>query len=116
MNIFVDREFDGRQSTSAGFAQSIEMPVLLPEEKLEVGLEMQYNSGGEPIGQEGTTKGWAVGPTLAWRPTKKARFDLSPLIGCSDHTPAVQVFAVFSFSFGGPTAGEVENPTSARSH
>ena len=114
MNIFVDREFGGRQSTSAGFAQSVEVPVLLPEEKLEVGLEMQYRSGGEAPGRNGTTKGLAIGPTLAWRPTKNARFDLSPLIGTSDHTPAVQVFAVFSFSFGGPTAGEAENPTSAR--
>src|SRR6266436_3945261 len=41
-NIFVDREFGGGESTSAGFAQSVEVPVLLPEEKLEVGLEMEY--------------------------------------------------------------------------
>src|SRR5438552_17926435 len=116
MNIFVDREFGGRQSASAGFAQSVEVPVLLPEEKLEVGLEMQYRSGGEAPGRNGTLKGLAIGPTLAWRPAKNARFDLSPLIGTSDHTPAVEVFAVFSFSFGGTTAGEVENPTSARSH
>jgi hypothetical protein len=116
MNIFVDREFGGRQSTSAGFAQSIEIPVLLPEEKLEVGLEMQYRSGGETAGFRDTTKGLAIGPTLAWRPTKKVRFDLSPLIGCSDHTPAVQVFAVFSFSFGGPATAEAEIPASARGH
>jgi len=116
MNIFVDQDFGGRQSTSAGFAQSVEVPVLLPEEKLEVGLEMQYRSGGEAPGLEGTTKGLAIGPTLAWRPTKKARFDLSPLIGCSDHTPAVQVFAVFSLSFGGPAAGDAETPASARGH
>jgi hypothetical protein len=114
MNIFVDRDFGGKQSTSAGFAQSIEMPVLLPEEKLEVGLEMQYRSGGQTAGFRGTTKGLEIGPTLAWRPTKKVRFDLSPLIGCSDHTPAVQVFAVFSFSFGGPATADAEIPASAR--
>jgi hypothetical protein len=114
MNIFVDRQFGGRQSTSGGFAQSVEIPVLLPEEKLEVGLEMQYRSGGESVGRVGSTKGLAIGPTLAWRPTKNARFDLSPLIGCSDHTPAVEIFAVFSLSFGGPTAGDVETPASAR--
>ena len=116
MNIFVDRDFGAREATSAGFAQSIELPVLLPEEKLEVGLEMQYRSGGETAGFRGTTKGLAIGPTLAWRPTKKVRFDLSPLIGCSDHTPAVQVFAVFSFSFGGPAAADAEIPASARGH
>jgi hypothetical protein len=114
MNIFIDREFGGRKSTNAGFAQSIEVPVLLPEEKLEVGLEMQYRSGGETAEPERTAKGLAIGPTLAWRPTKNARFDLSPLIGCSDHTPALQVFAVFSFSFGRPSAADVETPTSAR--
>src|SRR5438445_5975497 len=115
MNIFVDREFGGGQSTSAGFAQSVEVPVLLPEEKLEIGLEMEYRSGGEAPGREGTTKGLTIGPTLAWRPTKNARFDLSTVIGTSDHTPAVQVFAVFSFSFG-PTTGDAEIPASARSH
>jgi hypothetical protein len=114
MNIFVDREFGGRQSTSAGFAQSVEVPLLLPEEKLEAGIEMQYQSGGERIGGRGSTKGLVVGPTLAWRPTKSVRFDVSPLIGCSDHTPAVQVFAVFSFSFGGPATGDTETPASAR--
>ena len=82
MNIFVDHEFGGREGTNAGFAQSVEVPVLLPEEKLEVGLEMQYRSGGEPIGSIKSPRGFAIGPTLAWRPTKKARFDLSPLIGC----------------------------------
>src|SRR5437899_3465945 len=116
MNIFVDREFGGKESTNAGFAQSFEVPVLLPEEKLEVGLEMQYRSGAETIGPEGTTKGLAIGPTLAWRPTKNVRFDLSPLLGCSDHTPAVQVFAVLSVSFGGPAAGDVETPASTRGH
>src|SRR6202030_1028154 len=62
--IFVDREFGGRESTSSGFAQSIEVPVLLPEEKLEIGLEMQYRSGSETIGHEGITKGSAIGPTI----------------------------------------------------
>src|SRR6266852_1702148 len=101
MNIFVDRDFSGKESTSAGFAQSIEVPVLLPEEKLEVGLEMQYRNGGEPIGSIESPRGFAIGPTLAWRPTKKVRFDLSPLLGCNDHTPAVQMFGVFSFSSAG---------------
>jgi len=116
LNIFVNREFGGRENTSAGFAQSVEVPVLLPEEKLEVGLEMQYRSGGETIEPDRTIKGLVIGPTLAWRPTKSVRFDLSPLFGCSDHTPALQMFAVFSFSFGGIAEAEAEMPASARGH
>lgn len=113
MNIFVEREVGGRESTSAGFAQSVEVPVLLPEEKLEVGIEMQYRSGGETTRGDHTAKGLAIGPTLAWRPSTKARFDLSPLFGCSDHTPALQVFTILSFSFGGPEADDSEKPASA---
>ena len=116
MNIFVARDFGGGQPTTGGFVQSVEVPVLLPEEKLEVGLEMQYRSGGESIGVIESPRGFAIGPTLAWRPTKKARFDLSPLIGCSHHTPAVEVFAVFSFSFGRPAATDAEIPASKRGH
>ena len=116
MNIFVDREFGGGESTSVGFAQSVEVPILLPEEKLEVGLEMQYRSGGETIESGRTIKGLVIGPTLAWRPTKSVRFDLSPLFGCNDHTPALQLFAVFSLSFGGTAEGEAETPASARGH
>src|SRR5215471_9485527 len=114
MNIFVDREFSGGESTSAGFAQSVEVPVLLPEEKLEVGVEMQYRSGGETIEPDRTIKGLVLGPTLAWRPTNRVRFDLSPLFGCSHHAPALQMFAVFSLSFGGPAGKETEIPVSAR--
>ncbi len=113
LNIFVERETGGRKSTSFGCAQSVEVPVLLPEEKLEVGLEMQYRSGGETTRSDGTTKGFAIGPTLAWRPSTKARFDLSPLVGCSDHTPALQVFAIFSVSLGGLESGDAEKPASA---
>ncbi|MEP6956639.1 MAG: hypothetical protein ABI883_07420 [Chthoniobacterales bacterium] len=114
MNIFVEREIGGgRHSTDAGIAQSVEIPILLPDEKLEAGLEMQYRSGGETARGGGTTKGLAIGPTLAWRPSTKARFDLSPLFGCSDHAPAVAVFAILSFSFGGPEAGDTEKPTSS---
>ena len=116
MNVFVDREFSGKEGTNAGFAQSIEVPILLPEEKLEVGLEMQYRGGGETLEPDRTIKGLVIGPTLAWRPTKNVRFDLSPLFGCSDDTPALQMFAVFSLSFGGTAGAEAETPVSARGH
>src|SRR5438128_1846387 len=46
MNIRVPRNFRGNETTSAGFAESVEVPVLLPEEKLEVALEMHYRCCG----------------------------------------------------------------------
>jgi hypothetical protein len=74
---------------------------------------MQYRSGDEQFGSSRSGKGLQVGPTLAWRPTKMMRFDLSPLFGCSDHAPALQVFGVFSLSFGGSDAGDSGAPSPA---
>src|SRR5207248_1189879 len=47
LNVFVEHGFSGKEFTSGGFAQSVEIPVLLPEEKLEVGVEMLYRSRGD---------------------------------------------------------------------
>ena len=113
-NAFVEHGFTGKEFTSEGFAQSVEIPVLLPEEKLEVGIEMQYRSRGDPNEIRSEGRGFVIGPTLAWRPTKHARFDLSPLFGWTDSASAVQVFAVFSISLGNET--EAESPASARGH
>ncbi len=114
MNWSVEQEVNGSQSTGWGFAQSVEIPVLLPEERLEVGLEMQYRHAEETIVRSDQPRGFAVGPTLAWRPTKSARFDFSPLFGCTGDSPRIQIFVVFSLSLGKPPAGEAETPASMR--
>ncbi|HEV2045597.1 MAG TPA: hypothetical protein VGQ95_03260 [Chthoniobacterales bacterium] len=108
------QEVNGSHSTDWGFAQSVEIPVLLPEERLEVGLEMQYRHAEETIVRSDQPRGFVIGPTLAWRPTKSARFDFSPLFGCTGDSPRVQISAVFSWSFGKPKTGEAETPASAR--
>ena len=114
MNWSVEQEVNGSQSTAWGFAQSVEVPVLLPEEQLEVGIEMQYRHSDDAIKKADQPRGFVIGPTLAWRPTKSARFDLSPLIGCTDDSPRVEIFALFSISLGKPAAVEAETPASAR--
>jgi hypothetical protein len=114
MNWSVEQEVNGSQSTAWGFAQSVEVPVLLPEERLEVGLEMQYRHADET--RADPARGFVIGPTLAWRPTRSARFDFSPLFGCTGDSPHVEIFAVFSLSLGKPAAGEAETPASTRGH
>src|SRR5262249_21366267 len=68
MNWFVEQEVDRERSTNWGFAQSVEVPVLLPEERFEVGFEMQYLHEEKSIAQVAQPRGLVVGPTLAWRP------------------------------------------------
>ena len=42
------------------------------------------------------------------------RFDLEPLFGVTKDSPAVQVFAIFSYIFGGGGEHEAEGPASTR--
>ena len=112
LNIFVDQEVNGNQSTDWGFAQSVEVPVLLPEERLEIGLEMQYRH----TDARERARGFVIGPTAGWRPTKNVRIDLSPLFGCTGNSPRVQIFAVATWFFGKPEAGDAETPASTRGH
>lgn len=115
-NAFFEKENTGDRGREWGFAQSIGVP-LLPNERLKAGLEMQYqnftvkDTRGDPIHR------FVIGPTVAWKPNRNTRLDISPLFGTTEESPRVQLFAVFSMLFGpGGEAGEgeVEAPASTR--
>jgi hypothetical protein len=114
MNWFFEKENTGDRGREWGFAQSAMTPLLLPNERLKAGVEMQYSNftvkdtRGDPIHR------FVVGPTIAWKPTANTRFDVSPLFGCTEESPAVQVFAVFSWLLGNPGEHEGEAPASTR--
>jgi hypothetical protein len=114
MNCFFEKENTGDRGREWGFAQSASTPIVLPNERLKVGVEMQYtnftvkDTRGDPIHR------FVVGPTLAWKPTSNTRIDVSPLFGCTDDSPAVQVFAVFSWLLGPGGEQGAEAPVSTR--
>jgi hypothetical protein len=70
--------------------------LLLPNERLKIGLEMEYknftvkDTRGDPMHI------FIIGPTIAGKPTSQTRLDISPLFGCTDDSPVADVFAVFS--------------------
>ena len=114
-NAFLENETSGDRGREWGFAQSIQVPILLPHERLKAGIEMQYknftvkDTRGDPV------HSFVIGPSLAYKPTARMRFDIAPLFGATDDSPTVQVFAIFSYVFGGG-GGEVgaEAPASTR--
>jgi len=114
MNAFFEKENTGDRGREWGFAQSATMPVLLPNERLKVGVEMQYTNFTVKDTRGNPTHSFVVGPTAAWKPSKNTRIDVSPLIGCTDDSPRVQVFAVFSWLLGGAEGQQAEAPVSTR--
>ena len=114
MNWFFEKENMGDRGREWGFAQSATTPVLLPNERLKVGVEMQYQNFTVKDTRGNAMNRFVVGPTVAWKPSKSTRFDVSPLFGCTDDSPRVQVFAVFSWLLGGSEAEQAEAPISTR--
>src|SRR5437660_10117695 len=114
MNWFFEKENTGDRGREWGFSQSAMTPILLPNERLKVGVEMEYknftvkDTRGDPMHT------FVIGPTLAYRTSRSTRFDVSTLFGCTDDSPAVQVFAVFSFLLGPGTEQGAEAPVSTR--
>jgi len=112
-NAFLENETSGDRGREWGFAQSIQMPVFLPHERFKAGVEMQYqnftvkDTRGDPVSS------FVIGPSFAYKPTARMRFDVSPLFGVTKDSPDVQIFGVFSYVFGGETS-EAEAPASTR--
>src|SRR6267378_2926010 len=113
MNWFFEKENTGDRGREWGFSQAVMTPILLPEERLKIGIEMEYrnltvkDTRGDPLNS------FTIGPTIAWKPTAQTRLDVSPLFGCTHDSPVADVFVAFSWLFGGERA-EAEAPVSSR--
>jgi hypothetical protein len=118
LNAFFEQEIGGDRGREVGFAQSVMFPILLPQERLKVGAEMQFTSFTDAgIRENNETPSYrvVVGPTVAWKPSKNTRLDISPLFGVTDDAPRASVFIVFSMLFGpGGERPEAEAPASTR--
>jgi hypothetical protein len=117
VNGFYEQEIGGDRGREIGFAQSFMFPIFLPRERLKIGAEMQFTSFTDAgIRDEGENASYrlVIGPTIAWKPSKNTRLDVSPLFGVTRDSPAASVFVVFSMLFGGSEPAQAEAPASTR--
>ena len=113
MNWFFEKENTGDRGREWGFSQAALTPILLPNERLKVGIEMQYRNTTTKDTRGDPVNSFVIGPTVAWKPTSSTRLDISPLFGCTHDSPVADVFVAFSWLFGGERA-EAEAPVSTR--
>ena len=113
LNGFFEQEVTGDRGREYGFAQSAMMPLLLTNERLKAGIEMQFTAFTDKGIRGMPSYRFIVGPTVAWKPTRNTRVDVSPLFGATDDSPRASVFVVFSMLFGNG-GHEAEAPTSTR--
>ncbi|PYL10093.1 MAG: hypothetical protein DME33_01930 [Verrucomicrobia bacterium] len=113
MNWFFEKENTGDRGREWGFSQAALTPVLLPNERLKVGIEMEYRNVTTKDTRGDLVNSFVIGPTVAWKPTAHTRLDISPLFGCTHDSPIADVFVAFSWLFGSERA-EAEAPVSTR--
>jgi len=114
---FFEQELSGDRGREWGFAQSIAVPILQEREKLKLGIEMLYRNHTDHPTRSDPTQLVEIGPSLAWKLTRSARLDFTPLFGTTSAGPAMQTFLIFSFLLGPPESGEEhesEEPASIR--
>ena len=113
MNWFFEKENTGDRGREWGFSQAAMIPVLLPNERLKVGIEMEYKNV--------TTQRYArrCREQLRHRPNRRVETDHanSPghltIIWLHHDSPVADVFVAFSWLFGGERA-EAEAPYPSR--
>src|SRR5438034_1658930 len=113
MNCFFEKENTGDRGREWGFSQSAMTSILLPNERLKVGIEMEYKNFTTKDTRGNPQNIFVIGPSVAWKPTASTRLDISPLFGCTDDSPVADVFVAFSWLFGRERA-EAEAPVSSR--
>src|SRR6267378_6462770 len=113
MNWFFEKENTGDRGREWGFSQAALTPILLPNERLKIGIEMEYKNLTVKDTRGDQLNSFTIGPTIAWKPTAQTRLDISPLFGCTAGAPVADVFVAFSWLFGGEHA-EAEAPVSSR--
>jgi hypothetical protein len=114
MNWFFEKENTGDRGREWGFSQALMTPILLPNERLKIGVEMLYKNLTVKDTRGDPENIFVIGPSLAWKPSAHTRLDVSPLFGTTDDSPVADVFVAFSWLFGGEGAEAAEAPVSSR--
>ena len=114
-NGFFEQEIRGDRGREWGFAQSLAVPILHEQEKLKLGLEMQYRNHTDKDTRGRPVELIELGPSLTFKPTCHTQIDLAPLFGTTNAGPNLQLFLIFSAVLGPKEeASESETPASTR--
>jgi hypothetical protein len=112
LNLFHEHALSGDRENESGFSQAITYSVT--EETLRAGLEMEFIRRTDRQSRGNPAYEFDIGPSVAWKPSRRTRLDVAALFGVTDDSPALKLFTVFSIDFGGTSEKELEAPVSTR--
>ena len=98
LNGFYEQEVGGSRSTEFGWSQAVSYTLI--DQKLSVGIEMNFEYTTEKGSRSDPVIEFIIGPSVQWRPTRNTHVDAVPLFGATSDSPRVEAFIVFGVSFG----------------
>jgi hypothetical protein len=112
LNVFYEQETGGEEEQELGFSQAVSYAVQ--GEVLKAGIEMQFLRRTEEDPGGDAEYEFDLGPGFTAKPSRRTRLDLAMLFGTTPDSPAVKVFAIFSFGLSGQEEDEVPGPASTQ--
>jgi len=103
VNFSCEQEVTGGHSTELLAAQGISYTVI--DQKLSVGLEMEFIHTTEHGNRHDPSVEFNIGPSIQWRPTSNTHLDIVPLFGTTQDSPRVEAFIIFGIDFGPGKSG-----------
>jgi Putative MetA-pathway of phenol degradation len=110
-NIFYDQDTGGDRETEIGFSTATS--YALRGEALKVGIETSYRNTSQKGERSKSKNIFEIGPSFTFKPSPRTRFDLAPLVGLTNESPRLDLFALFSIDLGkSPEPKEIRAPAS----
>lgn len=98
-NLAYEKEIEGSRDLELAVNTGISYTVI--DDKLSAGVELEVSRTTGPNFQGKPTVQFLVGPSVQWRPWKHSHLDVVPLLGVTKDSPAMQLYVIFGFDFGG---------------
>ena len=95
LNFACEQELGQPNNTELAVSQGVSYSLV--EERLGVGMEMEYYH--EKAAGSAPQNEFLIGPSLQWRPAPWCHVDLAPLFGCTHDAPQIEAFLVIGFDF-----------------
>ena len=115
LNGAFEQEIGGERATEFAIQGGLSYSVI--DDKLGVGLELQYKDESVAGGRGDSLRRFLIGPSIQWRPTPRTHLDLVAQWGTNRDVQNFEGFVVFGIDFGkiGGVSGRGYQPVSARS-
>jgi len=113
MNVIYEQQVGDERTTEYAINQAV--AYTLTDDRLWLGVEMEFVSESERGKRNDPTWEFLMGPSLQWRPTPHMQFSIVPLFGVTGDAPLVQGFVTFRVAFGGKKEATVFTPSSLKS-